>query len=321
MGRKQMMFHRLGLAVVVTLVSLAGPAIAAEPILLRYRFTKGDQFTYRTTHEEKQSQTIADQKVESTIRQEVVTSLAVDEIDGDGNAVIKTKAMQRKRKMDGQGGKYEFDSKSTERDTGSEIGGRVTPVLERLTGSEYEFTVTRRGKVTRVTGYTELLADLVKDNLGAALQAGVLSDDDGQKQGEQERFIVFSDKPVSPGDNWEDSVETDLKGVGMLKGKMTYTYEGDDKVGQRRTVRIGVKTDLSIDLNLDALGIKLTGTMTTTSSSGTVQFDPVAGRIVSSKSVTGMTGQLNLEVGGMMLPLANSEEHTDTLQLLDKVPE
>jgi hypothetical protein len=316
-----MKVHRLELAVVVTLFSLAGPAIAAEPILLRYNFTKGDHLAYRTTHEEKQSQTIADQKVESTVKQEVVTSLVVDEIDGDGNAVIRTKAVFRKRKTDGQGGKFEFDSKSTERDTGSEIGGRVTPILERLTGSEYQLKVTPRGKVTEVKGYAEILADLVKENLGAALQAGVLADNDSQKHGEQEQLVVFSDKPVSPGDNWEHSIDADLKGIGKLKGKVTYTYEGDDKVGGRKTVRIGAKTDLSIDLNLDALGIKLTGTMTTTNSSGTVQFDPAAGRIVSSKNVTGMTGQLNLEVGGMMLPLSSTEEHTDTLQLLDKLPE
>ena len=316
-----MMFRRLGLAVIVALGTFAASAGATEPILLRYKFAKGDQLVYRTTHEEKQLQTIGDQKLDSTVSQEVVTSQVVDKIDGDGNAVIKTMTVQRKRKTDGQGGKFEFDSKSTERDTGSEIGSRVTPLLERLTGSEYQFKMTPRGQVTEVMGFAELIADLVKDNLGAALQAGILADDDGQKQSEQEHLVVFSDKPVSPGEDWEQPIDADLKGIGKLKGKVTYTYEGDDKVGQRQTVRIGVKTDLSIDLNLDALGIKLTGTMTTTNSSGTVQFDPAAGRIVSSKNVTGMTGQLNLEVGGMMLPLANTEEHTDTLQMLDKVPE
>jgi hypothetical protein len=316
-----MTVRRLGLAVAVTLASLIAPAIAAEPVLLRYKFAKGDQLVYRTKHEERQLQTIADEKHESTVNDEIVTLQVVDEIDGNGNAIIKTRAVHRKRKMDGQGGKFEFDSKSAERDTGSELGSRVTPALERLTGSEYQITVTPRGELAEVKGFTEIVADLVKDNPAATLEAGILADNDSQKHSEQERFVVFSEKPVSPGDNWEHPIEAEFKGIGTLKGKVTYTYESDDKVGDRKTARIGVKTDLTIEFNLATGGIKLTGTMTTTSSSGTVQFDPATGRIVSAKEVSGMTGQLNVEVGGMTLPLANTEEHTTTLQLLDKLPD
>jgi hypothetical protein len=316
-----MTVRQLTFAVAVILGGQALPAIAAEPVLLRYQFTKGDRLVYRTKHEELQKQTVAGEKHDSTTRDEVVTSQVVDEIDGDGNAVITTKAVHRKRKMDGQQGKFEFDSKSDERDTGSEIGSRVTPVLERLTGSEYKIKVTPRGELTEVKGFTEIVADLVKDNPLATLEAGILADDDSQKHSEQERFVVFSDKPVAPGDRWEHPFETDLKGIGKFKGKTTYTYEADDKVGDCKTVRIGVKTDLTIEFNLEAGGIKITGTMTTTSSSGTVQFDPLAGRIVSSKEVTGMTGELNIEIGRMTLPLANAEEHTTTVQILDNLPE
>lgn len=42
-----------------------------------------------------------------------------------------TKAVRRKTKTDGDGGKYEFDSKSSDRDTGTEIGTAVTPNCER----------------------------------------------------------------------------------------------------------------------------------------------------------------------------------------------
>ena len=98
----------------------AAPAVAAEPVLLRYKFAKGDQIVYRNTHQEKQQQTIGDMKLDSTTRNEVVVAQVVEEIDGDGNAIIKTKDVSRKTKVDGQQGKYEFDSKSTERDMASE---------------------------------------------------------------------------------------------------------------------------------------------------------------------------------------------------------
>src|SRR5258708_17382327 len=128
--------------ILMVLMCLAAtPSLAAEPVLLRYKFAKGDRLVYRNTHEEKHHQTIVDMKLDSTTKQEVVPSQVVDEIDGDGNALLKTKDVRRKTNMDGQQGKFDFDSKSTERDTTSEIGAAITPHLESITGSEIPFHV------------------------------------------------------------------------------------------------------------------------------------------------------------------------------------
>jgi hypothetical protein len=316
-----MLFRRLGLVVLVVLGAHIATAGAAEPILLRYKFAKGDQLVYRTTREKKDVQTINGQDGESTSTEEVVTLAVVDEVDGDGNAVVKTKAVRHQRKADGQQGKFEFDSKSTERDTSSQLGAAATPLLERLTGSEYQIKVAPRGTVTEVKGFAEIIADLVKDRPESALLAGILADNESQKISEQEHFPVFSDKPVSPGDNWETPVEVTLKGLGKMKGKIAYTYEGDDKVGLRKTVRIGVKADLALEFELELGGVKITGTMKTTNSSGTIQFDPAAGRIVSIKDTASMSGPLTVDAGGMMFPIATSNDTTTTVQLLDKLPE
>jgi len=231
-----------------------------------------------------------------------------------------TKAVRRKSKRDGDGGKYEFDSKSSERDTGSEIGTAVTPYFERLTGSEYRVKMTPRGNVVEVKGFTELIADLVKENvLGALLE--VFADNEGAKYTEQEHFPVFSEKPVEPGDVWEEEFEYKIKGLGTIKGRVTYTYEADDKVGQRNTVRIGLKTDATVDLDLDVMVAKLTGTLSTTHSEGTIQFDPAAGRVVTAKHTFGMSGQLTVNAGGVTFAMDSALEHTDTAELLEKIPE
>ena len=49
------------------------------------------------------------------------------------------------------------------------------------------------------------------------------------------------------GDVWEEAFETKIKGLGTLKGWVTYTYETDDKVGLRKTVRMGIKTDVTVN--------------------------------------------------------------------------
>jgi hypothetical protein len=317
-----MLLHRLlWLAIFAAFGCNVAPVLAGEPVLLRHKFAKGDRLTYRTGHEVKQVQTIMDAKINSSTRQEVVTSYVVEDVDGDGNAVLVTKAERRKSNMEGDGGKYEFDSKSSERDTGSEIGTAVTPYFERLTGSEYRIKLTPHGDVVEVKGFAELIADLVKENSYGALLAEVVADNDGAKHTEQEHFPIFSQKPVEPGDVWEEPFETQIKGLGTLKGRVTYTYEADDQVGQRKTVRIGVKTEMTVELDLDVMVAKVSGTLTTTHSEGTVQFDPAAGRVVNSRQTLGMSGQLTVNAGGMTFAMDSSDEHTDTAELLDELPE
>jgi len=317
-----MFYRRLAFALgCLALCALTGVSRADEPVLLRYKLTKGATLIYKSGQEMKQTQTINGTKIENSTTQETVTTRNVEDVNEEGKATLKTKAVQRKVKADfGQAGKYEFDSKSTERDTNSMIGAAVTPVLERLTGSEYDVQVNPRGEIVEVKGYAELVADLVKDNPLAAQFAGG-GGAAGAKFSEQETFLVLSEDPVKHGDQWERPFEIDIPSLGKAKGKIVCVFEGHDKVGDRKTARIGVTTDLSFELNLDAGGAKVTGTISTTRSSGSVQFDPEAGRVLSSKNNLSLSGQLTLEAGGMTFTIDNQQEQTTTSALLEKLPE
>src|SRR5258708_30149172 len=258
------------------------PAQADEALLLKYKPAKGDTVHYKEGFGMKQSQSIMGMKLENSVKQESIASQVVEAVGADGKATVKMKTKSRKMSSEFAGaGKYEFDSKSTERDTNSVVGAAVTPLLERLTGSEYELAVTSRGEAAQVKGYAELIRHLVKDN-PLAQQFGAIDNKSAAHQ-EQRSFIVLSEKPVKPGDQWEVPVDAEMTKLGKIKGTITYTYEAPDKVGDRKTVRIGVVSNISIELNLDQGTTKVSGTLSTTSSSGTVQFDPEAGRVVSSK--------------------------------------
>src|SRR5579872_2201338 len=115
---------RLMKAVVVVVVAgwvthfQASPARSDEPVLLKYKTAKGDKVHYKMGFEMKQSQAIMGMKFDNTVKQETVVTRAVDSVDADGQATIKLKAERRKMNSEfGALGKYEFDSKSTERDT------------------------------------------------------------------------------------------------------------------------------------------------------------------------------------------------------------
>jgi hypothetical protein len=113
----------------------------------------------------------------------------------------------------------------------------------------------------------------------------------------------------------------DLGKLGKVKAWTTYTYEGPDKVGDAKTVRIAIAGEMTMELNLDQGGMKVTGTLTSSNLSGTVQFDPAAGRVVSIKRSLTIGGMLTVEAGGMTIPVDNQQEQISSFELLEKLPE
>ncbi len=173
--------------------------------------------------------------------------------------------------------------------------------------------------------HAELIADVIKDNFKGAVCGGGNGGNAAAKLTEQESFIILSDQPVKPGDQWESQFDVDLPVPGQSRKArtVTYVYEGNDKVGvNAKQCCIGVTTDLTFELSLEAGGAKVTGTISTSKSSGTVQFDPDAGRVVSSKRSLSTTGQLTVEAGGKTFTVDTQQEHRrPASEWLDKLPE
>lgn len=317
-----MKVRRFGFAVAL-LAGLTGglaPADADEPVLLRFRNTKGATLHYRQKQQMKQAQSLTVMgmtiKQDNKLDHSVLLSRTVEEVADDGSATLVVKAVERKMTADFTSlGKFTFDSTSTERDTGSGLGGPLTPVLERLTGSEYRLVLSPAGAVKEVKGYAEMLGDVLKDNpLASQFTPG---DNRSAAVSEQDGFVVLSEKPVSTGDSWETMQELELPGVGKIKATTRFTYEGADTVGETRTARLAESSDITLELALDQGGTKVSGTLTSSSARATIQFDPVEGRVVSIERTVIMGGQLTVDAGGMIIPLDNQQEDTSTFVLVD----
>jgi hypothetical protein len=300
------------------------PVQADEPVLLKYKVAQGETLHYKNLQSVKQAQSLTVNgmtiKQDNSLKQEAILTRVADEVGSDGKTTYRVKAERRKMTAEfGALGKFEFDSKSTERDTGSAIGAALIPLLERLTGSEYQVIVNPQGTVGEVKGYAELIADILNDNpLGGQFGGG---DNAAAVISEQDAFVVLSDKPVNVGDKWEVPVEKELAKLGKMKARTTYTYEGPDTVGDKKTVRIAIAGEMTMELNLDQGGMKVSGTLTSSSLTGTVQFDPAAGRVMSIKRSVTLGGMLTVEAGGMIIPVDNQQEQTTAFELLEKLPE
>ncbi|MGQ0636090.1 MAG: DUF6263 family protein [Planctomycetaceae bacterium] len=317
-----MCLHRIAAGLLIGCCVLASPlARADDAVLLRYKFTKGDSQHYRSTQELKQSQTFSPEvKIETAMSGDTIATRTVTEVSAEGKATIKNKPVRLKMTAEITGvGKFEFDSQSTERDTASMLGGALTPLYEKLSGAELEIVVNKLGNVLSTKGYAELVADIIKDNPLAA-QFGAQGSDESAMLSEQEAYLILPEKPVKPGDTWEVPYEFEVPKLGKFRGKNSYKFEAYDMVGTRKTARINATSELTLNLDINQPEAKVTGTMSTTGSSGSVQFDPEAGRILSKKSNLSMVGQLTVDAGGMTLTIDTRQEQANSSELLDKLP-
>lgn len=299
----------------------AGADAADEAVTFRHKMAENETVIYRTKTSMKQSQTVGENKIETTMTQTKIDSWAFDEIDKQGNIHAKTETKQLKVKFEiDPVGEYTFDSTAAERETGSVLSESLNPVFDRLSTARLDVTFSPRGQVLQVRGYKDMFGDLLKDNpLGARFAGG--GSDESAKLSMADQFIIFSDKPVQPGDSWEVETETEIPGIGKIKGKRVFNYEGPDKVGELETAKFTVNHEYSIDIDIEANGSEITGSMSTSNASGTVQFDPERGRVVSNNSSYTLAGDISVAVNGMTQTVNTSQTHSVELQLLEKLPE
>jgi len=313
-----MKVQRFG-AVGAILVGLATSiATADDGLQLQYKQQKGERIIYRNKSELKQSQTIMGMTLENTFNTDAVSSATLDGTDEKGNAQVTIKNERLKVKATiGPLGDYSFDSQSSERDMASMIGVYLTPMLERMSTATYQMVIAPDGDVVEVKGYTELLADLLKDNPFAGA-AGSHSNEAAKMQ-YSEVFPKLPKKPLKVGETWEVNADMPMPGIGKVRGRSVYRYVGPDKVGDRATAKIEVNGEATIELDIDQAGSKVTGMLTTTAARGTIQFDVAAGRLLSHESTNSVSGDLNVNAGGMNIPVRHEQNQKVTVDYLEKI--
>jgi hypothetical protein len=313
---------RWGLWVAVVAAGLmSGAALADDSATLKYKFARGDKLIYRTKSSMKQNQTIAGMAHDNEMESDTIQTITVDGIDDKGNFQVSIKGERIKVKAKfGVLGEFAFDSQSSDRDKSSMIGAALTPLYERLSGSVYHAVVAPDGDILKVTGYADLVRDLIEGNPLTAQFAGG-GTDDAAKESLREIFPRLNKSSVKLGDSWEAPFEIALGKVGVTKGKNSYRYAGPDKVGDRPTAKVEVTSEASVNLDIEMDGVKVTGTLSSTAAGGTVQFDHAAGRMLTSQSAVTIGGMLNINANGMDIPLQNEQNMKNEVEYLAKLPE
>ena len=311
---------RFALALAMMFAAIGG-ARAEQAKTFRYKMQKDQPLIYRFTQTTKQTQKVNGRTIETEVGQTTVKVWTLEKIDEKGNFHLKDETRQLKAKIEiGPLGEYKYDSTAAEQESGTVLSEALNPVYDQLSTASLTVTVAPDGNILSVEGYEELLGDLLKDNpLASQLTGG--GSKEAAKLSLADQFIQFGENPVKPGDTWEKSYEIELGRIGKVQGKQVYTYVGPDKVGDRPTAKFTVTYDLSVDIDINTQGSKVTGTLSTADASGTVQFDPENGRIVSKQTTLTLSGNLNISAGDQNFTVEISQTQTTKLELLDKLPE
>jgi hypothetical protein len=322
-GGDGIMFQQFARSVLFLILAagFVGRAYSEEPVVLKYKLEKGAVTFTRHKTEHKTTQTINGMEIKSEMAQVSVDVRTIDDLTADGTAKIKSKTMRLKNNSNITSlGDYKFDSQKTDRDTSSVLGAALTPLYERLVGGELQSEVTPLGVVKSLTGYAQLVGDLAKSNPLTAQFCGG-GTDNAAKLMAQGNWVVFTDKPVKPGDKWENPYEMEMAGLGVFKGKETVTFMALEVRDGHSIAKLSVSNDLAFDLKVDMGAAKVTGKVTTSSSEGSAEFDVTTGKLLSQKSKMTLTGQLSVDVNNMTIPVAMVQDVSSELSVLDKLPE
>lgn len=309
------------MAVALLVAAFAGPAWGQDAVTLQYKLNKGDQLIFNIRSEVEQVQTVMGMDLNNELNSEQWVVRTVDQVDPEGDVHLNSETRRLKvEAVFGPLGAYTFDSESDDHDTASVIGAAATPVFERLSGAMLQVVVSPKGKVKKVDGYKELLADVLANNPLASQFAGGGSDAAAALE-MQQQFLELPAKAVSPGDTWEAAHSFDLPAIGSFKSKTKYRYLGPDQLGGRSTAKIQATTDLSVEIDIKSPANEVSGTLSTSNSSATIHFDVERGRLLSIEDTYSLEGDLTVTAGGNMIPVHQEQTQKVSVRLLDKLPE
>ena len=289
---------------------------AEDAVTLRYKFQKDVPHVYQYVTSIEQTQTIGDKKITTKITGDDVSLRTLESIDEKGNFHVKSQNKRLKININsGPLGEYTYDSTRDEQERGTVLGAAVNPVYDALDGTTLKVVYSPLGEVLDVKGYEEALKEVLKNNpLGASISAG--GSNKAAKFIFRDMIVALPEKPVTAGDTWESDFEIEMAKQGTAAGTSSYTFAGLETVEGRPLAKITAEYEMTFDLEFE----NVSGTLTMSDATGTILFDPERGQIVSKESKLSLSGDLEVQAGGVELTMHQEQQQTTTLKRLEKLP-
>src|SRR5262249_36859167 len=155
-------FPRLILAVLALHVAGASAVPAADPVELRWRFTKGDLRTYLFKHDEVRTVSINDQEFKTTTNSEYDWQWTVKDVEDSGVATLEMKLTGLRVKIEGKN--YDLNYNSAGGNQGADdYRKKLINLFDQLRLASYKLKLKRDGRIVAIHGFDKLLGEVGND--------------------------------------------------------------------------------------------------------------------------------------------------------------
>lgn len=310
-----MLLRRLFAAVLLVAVATL-PAAGQEKATLKWKFEKDKAFYQKMTTVTKQTMKVMNNDVNQTQNQTFYFVWTPIKQDGD-NWIIKQKIEGVVMDIDIGGSKIGFDSTKA-----SNVNNPLADFFKALVDAEFELTLSKDLKVTKISGRDEFVKKLVAANPQMKPLLDQILSEKALTEMAEPTFAAVPGKEVEKGKPWTKDTSLDMGPIGKYDNKYTFTYEGkDDK--DKKLDKIKVDTALTYKEPSESTGVgglpfRIKGAnLKSTGATGTILFNPEKGRIEKSNMNIELKGDLNIEIGGQTTKVDLSQTQATTVETTD----
>ena len=247
-------------AVALGLVGAATSSFAQE-VTLRYRWTKGEETRTRMTQQA--STTISasaipagpgNGSVESFMSQGFHT--VVEDVAADGTATLRQVIESVRIEFNSPLGKTVFDSASKESDptSANPLGKTMSAAYAAMIGQSLTMVVSPRGTVQKIEGMARLMERVLNAQPQDRIAPDVLDGFRNTFSDDITRDMLgwgtapLPDRPLHPGDTWEDHLSALVPMLGATTTSRTWTLEGVETSGislARLSAKLAIRAEPS----------------------------------------------------------------------------
>ncbi len=273
--------------VFVSFAALVAPLLASADAraqtLLRWKLQQGQKLRVEVTQKSDLETTVGTKPLKMSIGMTMEMDWTVDAVDEQGTAQLTQSFSRLAMKMDVPGtGAIQYDSAAPAPATGpaKDIAAAVAPLI----GAPFVLKMNDRGEILEVK-----LSDAAAKAFEAAAADSRLKSvfsKEGISETLRQSSAVLPEKPVNKGESWNVVTQT-ASPLGLVKQTSTYTYEGPETRDDQPLEKIKVESTLTLDKQQDPSSPKVV--LKDQQQSGTLHFDPAAGRFVDSEITQHLT--------------------------------
>ncbi len=315
--------HRVALPALILLAS-ATSALAQATADLSWRFTEGQELSYRSRAQTSQKAT-GDNPYTAAQTHEIEHVDRVLSVDADGTASIEREyiriVIDVKHSLLGDA---RYDSMAPLRgDNGEAANHPAVKPFAALAGKKVTFDITAEGEVSNVQGLDSAMRSISDPlNANSLLEGGLdafnaLTPENFERQLEQSMRILPA-RTVRRGESWEVVIEQPLPIVGTMRSTSEYTFVRYARERGRSVALLRSKTDMALDDSGASRTLRglVDISLSDSSGEGELRIDTELGAIRRWEHEQKYTFNVKASVGGANSEQSVAMDQTATMELI-----